>query len=208
MFRLQLNLLFSKYFSQTKIIVGSVKGILGFWNGRSALQIILCHVGCLSLRRYLVWNCIILTPDITLLFVQVTTLISGFLALFGLSQSHLLIADKTMSKMIQFTTTAPYCYVHKDRYLSNFFTFGATYQYKDVLSGKNCFRRDYIQHTLLNTDQRKIKITSDEEIEKIENICKKKQLKSSYQGGFIYPGTKWCGPGKHNLAYVTPPILK
>lgn len=89
--------------------------------------------------------------------------------LFGTSQCHLFIADRTMSRMIQFTSKSPYCYFFTDR--------------------------DFIQTTLLTSEQRKVKITSDEEIDKLEEICKKKQLRTSYQGGFIYPGTKWCGPG-------------
>ncbi|KAF2900814.1 hypothetical protein ILUMI_05353 [Ignelater luminosus] len=85
------------------------------------------------------------------------------------SQCRLLIADRTMSKMIEFTSKSPFCYLYTDR--------------------------DFIQDTILKTEQRKVKITSDEEIEKLEEVCKRKQLRTSYQGGFIYPGTKWCGPG-------------
>ncbi|KAK4878717.1 hypothetical protein RN001_011223 [Aquatica leii] len=90
-------------------------------------------------------------------------------ACFGFSEAHLFIADRTMSRMIEFTSTSPYCYFFTDR--------------------------DFIQHTLLNAEQRKVKITSAEEIDKLEKVCKEKKLRSSYQGGFIYPGTKWCGPG-------------
>ncbi|KAB0791241.1 hypothetical protein PPYR_03041 [Photinus pyralis] len=91
------------------------------------------------------------------------------LACLKASDSHLFIADRTMSRMIEFTTERPYCIFFTDR--------------------------DFIQHTLLNAEQRKVKITSSEEIDKLEEVCKKRKLQSSYQGGFIYPGTKWCGPG-------------
>ncbi|KAF5286930.1 hypothetical protein FQR65_LT12389 [Abscondita terminalis] len=91
------------------------------------------------------------------------------IACFGFARAHLFIADRTMSRMIEFTSASPYCYFFTDR--------------------------DFIQHTLLNAEQRKVKITSSEEIDKLEKVCKERKLKSSFQGGFIYPGTKWCGPG-------------
>ncbi|KAF5285145.1 hypothetical protein FQA39_LY16834 [Lamprigera yunnana] len=98
------------------------------------------------------------------------------LTYFRLTHQHLYIADRTMGRMIEFTSASPFCYYFTDR--------------------------DFIQHTLLNAEQRKVKITSTEEIDKLEKVCKEKKLRSSYQGGFIYPGTKWCGPGASASNYT------
>ncbi|XP_063926684.1 phospholipase A2 hemilipin isoform X2 [Zophobas morio] len=80
-----------------------------------------------------------------------------------------LIADNTMSKMLELTTRRPFCHVHTDR-------------------GK-------IRNMLLSSDPRRVRQISDESISKLVEMCQNNQVHSSHQGGFIYPGTKWCGPG-------------
>ncbi|XP_019874626.1 acidic phospholipase A2 PA4 isoform X2 [Aethina tumida] len=89
--------------------------------------------------------------------------------LAGVSCSTVLIADHGMSKMIELTTRKPYCHVHTDR-------------------GK-------IRNMLLSSDPRRVRQMSDDSIKKLEDVCKSNQVNSAHQGGFIYPGTKWCGPG-------------
>lgn len=91
------------------------------------------------------------------------------LVIFEVSTSSVLIADHGMSKMIELTTRKPYCHVHTDR-------------------GR-------IQTMLLASDQRRVRQMPDDAIAKLENICKSNAVNSAHQGGFIYPGTKWCGPG-------------
>ncbi|CAH0548740.1 unnamed protein product [Brassicogethes aeneus] len=93
-----------------------------------------------------------------------------FLALLsGISCSTVLIADYGMSKMIELTTRKPFCLIHTDR--------------------------GNIRNMLLSADPRRVRQMTDDSIFKIENVCKSQNLESAHQGGFIYPGTKWCGPG-------------
>ncbi|XP_008201526.1 group 3 secretory phospholipase A2 isoform X1 [Tribolium castaneum] len=92
-----------------------------------------------------------------------------FLLIIGHVSSTVLIADNTMSKMIELTTRAPFCHVHTDR-------------------GK-------IRDMIFSSDPRKIRQMSDESIGKLVDICLNNGVRSAHQGGFIYPGTKWCGPG-------------
>ncbi|RZC31873.1 acidic phospholipase A2 PA4, partial [Asbolus verrucosus] len=91
------------------------------------------------------------------------------LLVVGCASSTVLIADNTMSKMIELTTRPPFCNVHTDR-------------------GK-------IRNMLLGSDPRKIRQMGDESIAKLVDICRNDGVRSAHQGGFIYPGTKWCGPG-------------
>ncbi|KAJ8930587.1 hypothetical protein NQ314_016599 [Rhamnusium bicolor] len=56
-----------------------------------------------------------------------------------------------------------------------------------------------IRDMLLTSDPRRVRQMSDDSIEKLEKVCKNNQVHSAYQGGFIYPGTKWCGPGELNF---------
>lgn len=48
---------------------------------------------------------------------------------------------------------------------------------------------------LLSSDQRRVRQMSDDAISKLFKVCESNLVDSAYQGGFIYPGTKWCGPG-------------
>ncbi|XP_068902465.1 uncharacterized protein [Tenebrio molitor] len=94
------------------------------------------------------------------------------LLLVGHVTSTVLIADNTMSNMIELTTRPPFCHVHTDRP-----------------------HRGKIRNMLLSSDPRKIRQMTDESISKLVDICRNKQVHSAHQGGFIYPGTRWCGPG-------------
>lgn len=51
---------------------------------------------------------------------------------------------------------------------------------------------------LLASDQRRVRYVPLEVIESLEKECREvRGLQPEIQGGlsFIYPGTKWCGPG-------------
>ncbi|XP_072379858.1 phospholipase A2 phaiodactylipin-like isoform X2 [Diabrotica undecimpunctata] len=82
--------------------------------------------------------------------------------------STVFISDYGMSKMIELSTKMPYCVVQIDR-------------------GK-------IRDKLLSSDPRRVRKMSDDAVENLAKVCKE-DIESPFQGGFIYPGTKWCGPG-------------
>ncbi|CAH1185352.1 unnamed protein product [Phyllotreta striolata] len=84
------------------------------------------------------------------------------------ASSTVYISDYGMSKMIELSTKPPYCVVQTDR-------------------GK-------IRDKLLSSDPRRVRKMSDESVENLARECQK-DIHSPHQGGFIYPGTKWCGPG-------------
>lgn len=57
---------------------------------------------------------------------------------------------------------------------------------------------------LLAADQRRVRYVQSEVIDALEKECKEAGgLQPEIQGGlaFIYPGTKWCGPGNWNTHY-------
>ncbi|KAK9892742.1 hypothetical protein WA026_021934 [Henosepilachna vigintioctopunctata] len=98
--------------------------------------------------------------------------ISGLTLLHG---SSVLIADNSMSNMIELTSKAPFCRIHKDR--------------------------GVIRAKLLASDQRRVRQMTDDSIAKLVAVCNSDNVRSAHQGGFIYPGTKWCGPGNNALDY-------
>lgn len=56
---------------------------------------------------------------------------------------------------------------------------------------------------LLSAHSSRVRQMSDESIRKLEEVCGDKQSLIEHQGGFIYPGTKWCGPGREFVYEVS-----
>lgn len=61
--------------------------------------------------------------------------------------------------------------------------------------------RGAIRNMMFSSDPRKIRQMSEDSVSKLEDVCRA-GVKSGHQGGFIYPGTKWCGPGNIALNYT------
>ncbi|XP_055305045.1 acidic phospholipase A2 PA4-like isoform X2 [Sitodiplosis mosellana] len=99
-------------------------------------------------------------------------------ALCVVVESAVLISDIGMHRMIELNSKRPFCKSHVDR--------------------------GDIQRMLLASDQRRVRYVPLEVIEALEKECKEVGgLQPEIQGGlaFIYPGTKWCGPGSIATEY-------
>lgn len=61
-----------------------------------------------------------------------------------------------------------------------------------------------IQRMLLAADQKRVRHVPLENVLALEKVCQEAGgLQGELQGGlgFIYPGTKWCGPGKNTKTH-------
>lgn len=93
-------------------------------------------------------------------------------------EASVLVADPTMSRMVELNADAPFCAVYEDRGI--------------------------IQRMVLGADPRKVRQISSNLVADLEETCKASRDKGKNQppgGGLIYPGTKWCGPGNVTIGY-------
>ncbi|XP_039310282.1 phospholipase A(2) isoform X1 [Solenopsis invicta] len=92
--------------------------------------------------------------------------------------ASVLVADTTMSRMVELNADAPFCALYNDR--------------------------GVIQRMVLGADPRKVRQISSNLVADLEETCKASRVKGKNQapgGGLIYPGTKWCGPGNVANSY-------
>ncbi|XP_053985811.1 acidic phospholipase A2 PA4 isoform X2 [Hylaeus volcanicus] len=94
------------------------------------------------------------------------------------AQSSVLVADTTMSRMVELIADAPFCALYTDR--------------------------GVIQSMVLSADPKKVRQMSSNLVADLVETCKASRDKGKNQkpgGGLIYPGTKWCGPGNLATSY-------
>ncbi|XP_063981347.1 phospholipase A2 isoform X3 [Diachasmimorpha longicaudata] len=92
------------------------------------------------------------------------------------TRASVLVADNTMSRMIELNAGVPFCSLYTDR--------------------------GVIQKMILGTDPKKVRQMSMNLVTDLEETCKAAQnTKQTPGGGLIYPGTKWCGPGTLAKSY-------
>ncbi|XP_024939875.1 uncharacterized protein LOC107266792 isoform X2 [Cephus cinctus] len=92
--------------------------------------------------------------------------------------TSVLVADTTMSRMVELNADAPFCSLYTDRGI--------------------------IQRMMLGADPRRVRQMSSNLVADLEETCKASRNKGKNQapgGGLIYPGTKWCGPGSLAKSY-------
>ncbi|XP_011307533.1 phospholipase A2 isoform X2 [Fopius arisanus] len=91
-------------------------------------------------------------------------------------RSSVLVADNSMSRMIELNAGVPFCSLYTDR--------------------------GVIQRMILGTDPKKVRQMSSNLVTDLEETCRAAQnTKQTPGGGLIYPGTKWCGPGTLATSY-------
>ncbi|XP_076761362.1 phospholipase A2 hemilipin isoform X2 [Xylocopa sonorina] len=94
------------------------------------------------------------------------------------TEASVLVADNTMSRMVELNADAPFCALYTDR--------------------------GVIQKMVLGADPKKVRQMSSNLVADLEETCKASRDKGKNQppgGGLIYPGTKWCGPGTLAKSY-------
>ncbi|XP_015183815.1 PREDICTED: acidic phospholipase A2 PA4-like isoform X2 [Polistes dominula] len=90
------------------------------------------------------------------------------------TMASVLVADTTMSRMVELNAGEPICSLYNDR--------------------------GVIQRMILGADPKKVRQMPSNLVADLEETCLASKNRTP-AGGLIYPGTKWCGPGNVASSY-------
>lgn len=71
------------------------------------------------------------------------------------------------------------------------------FKFAEKLKFYQTYFRGVIQKMVLSSDPNKLRMLSNGAVTALERSCRDRTLIATHQDGFIYPGTKWCGPGNN-----------
>nr|XP_050860650.1 phospholipase A2 hemilipin isoform X1 [Vespula vulgaris]XP_050860652.1 phospholipase A2 hemilipin isoform X1 [Vespula vulgaris]XP_050860653.1 phospholipase A2 hemilipin isoform X1 [Vespula vulgaris] len=92
------------------------------------------------------------------------------------TMASVLVADTTMSRMVELNAGEPICSLYNDR--------------------------GVIQKMIFGADPKKVRQMPSNLVADLEETClASKENNRTPGGGLIYPGTKWCGPGNVAASY-------
>lgn len=112
---------------------------------------------------------------------QFSFLTAIFLYNVLLTESAIYVADSNMNRMVELSVGSQPCKLHSDR--------------------------GTIENMLRRIDSRYIHRMNSQDLDDLTNSCRDTEQVNK-RGGFIFPGTKWCGPGNiangyNDLGYKT-----
>ncbi|KAL2714667.1 acidic phospholipase A2 PA4 [Vespula squamosa] len=111
-------------------------------------------------------------------FLQMLTALFCILSILWIQKTmaSVLVADTTMSRMVELNAGEPICSLYNDR--------------------------GVIQKMIFGADPKKVRQMPSNLVADLEETClASKENNRTPGGGLIYPGTKWCGPGNVAASY-------
>ncbi|XP_025163274.1 uncharacterized protein LOC105185668 isoform X3 [Harpegnathos saltator] len=153
----------------------------------TAIRSELVHLrGCISSHRFrheYSWPVVMTHTSVGTMFILVALFLPNLWN--PTAEASVLVADTTMSRMVELNADAPFCALYNDRGIIQKMVLGA--DPKKVRQMSSNLVADLVETCKASRDRGKVR----------RFACRKNQM----PGGLIYPGTKWCGPGNVSTSY-------